>query len=426
MSDTSDPLPFAPGPGSEPEEEHAFDSMEALSHFRVLLQFISKYLGSQIARLGNLKLGLEGKVAFEDLWMLFDAGDTIYCPQQEGGETLVDPEDSDMIHTTKTHYVPQMFRVLGTSGGLRTTLAPNPKGKVRDEDDRDPFLNPQVYRTFPDISLRYNKGLPEGIAVNRAAGDEAPVSRRARDQFSALYVVCFYINFDGAKYGTVREIFTFKPYDGLVDIRSLNAYPAQFLRPHLPDLASKLSTSIGDRYVARGGKFIDFTLVSHLLHEGLSIGRSREEINSAVIVDFKLAFQEYGEAFADGESVIPKFTPLTGFWPPSSTPEVSQIHTSGCDIAWCHECIDHRYTERTVFMMQLQKAGPRINSFFEEFEQGKLQQRESLETFKRAMDERDYLRLLPGVVPAFALRNRKWGKCAGVPHGPVEHVGERC
>lgn len=266
--EADDPLPFPASSVEEPEEEK-FESREALTHFRILLEFVDEYFASQLLLLQRLRLGQEEKIAFQDLWMLFDAGDTIYCPFLEGGTTY---GLSDDRHTTKTRYLPQIFRVLGTTGGLplRKTLAPRVKIRGEYDDDDDVWGNLLVSGLFRQRVL-------PSTAVNLASG-------RARDRFTPLYVVCFHVDFDGVKYGTVREIFSFKPYDGLVDIRSLGAYPIEYLRTESNPQTSEPQLEL-DRYLSRGRKFIDVTAVSHLSYESLTVGNSREEINSAVIVD---------------------------------------------------------------------------------------------------------------------------------------------
>lgn len=46
----------------------------------------------------------------------------------------------------------------------------------------------------------------------------------------------------------------------------------------------------------------------------------------------------------------------------------------------------------------------------EEYEIEKSDQNDGMRKFKQYMEEKDLIRILPGVVPGFALRNRKWGK----------------
>lgn len=250
----------------EPEE---YETEEALLHFCMLLEFIEKYLYKKVTLFNRLKQGLEDKIAFEDLWMLFDTGDTIYSPYMEGGVVLKSGEES--LHTTKTRYVPQVFRVSGTAGGLplRWTLAP----KQSDPED-DIFDTP----FFPALSMR---GLRYAALQTRQDG--IPSAQGNKNKFAPLHVVCLNVDFDGVKYGPVQEIFTFRPYDGLVDITSLEAYPMQYLKTQPSRFPGGDEQPENVSLLERGRNFIDATVVSHLSHEGLSVGKNRHEVRILLI-----------------------------------------------------------------------------------------------------------------------------------------------
>lgn len=187
--------------------------------------------------------------------MLFDTNDTIYCPYRE--EKLIYEE-----HTSKARYVPQAFRVLGTRGGLPLAETMAPKHVIQAEADwvldRDMFA--EMMQLGPN---HFTNTL------------QTPPSQSKKNTFTSLFVACFNIDFDGVKYGTVREIFMFKPFNGLVAIRDLEAYPAKFLQAAA---TSPGSPSEVDILVERGRKFIDATMVSHLSYDGLTVGKNREEV----------------------------------------------------------------------------------------------------------------------------------------------------
>jgi hypothetical protein len=222
------------------EEPAIFDTAEALIHFRFLVQFIDKYLSGPLERFRRVRAGLDDQIAYEDLWMLFDTGDTIYAPFVGGGYEFVDGTDS---HVSKARHLPQQFRVLGTKGGLPTSKILSPFQAERDEDVLE--------------------------------------NQRNRIMFTTLNVLCFNIDFDGLNYGAVRELFAFRPFDGLVDITSLEAYPVMYLKPRLErSLAPGVQTEEVDIYLERGRKFLSVSAVSHMSYEGLAIGQSREEVSS--------------------------------------------------------------------------------------------------------------------------------------------------
>lgn len=138
-----------------------------------------------------------------------------------------------------------------------------------------------------------------------------------------------------------------------------------------------------------------------------------KQINSAVMVDFRLAFSEYGESFPDPGSTVPQFSTLTGTWPPSVSGESYEIYESTCDDLWCHkgDCIKDSYY--SFQEDQVEKFEPELKLLLEEYEPGILQEKGGLDKFKEYMENHDLIRLLPGVVPGFALRSRKWGKLPG-------------
>ncbi|KAL6410848.1 AAA family ATPase [Ilyonectria robusta] len=386
-------LPFPATLEDGKKEPEGYETKEALLHFRMLLEFVEKYLHEKVTLFDRLKKGLEDKIAFEDLWMLFDTGDTIYSPYVEGGVVLKHHEES---HTTKTRYVPQAFRVLSTAGGLpwRRTLAP------KQSDPGDDILGNPFFSKWPIKGLRH-AALPE-------MQDGIPSAQRNKDKFAPLHVVCFNIDFNGVKYGPVHEIFSFRPYDGLVDITSLEAYPIQYLKTQPGRFPGGDEQPEEDSLLQRGRKFIDATAVSHLSHEGLSVGKSRHEINSAVIVDFKLSFQEYVQEFPDHENIVPSFTPAAVSMIIFREAPVIEFYIHQCGDSWCHGngCVFEAYG--AFQLSQIRHITPRIKALLEEDETVKLTKKESLQKFKKYMEDNDLIRLLPGVVPGFALRNRKW------------------
>lgn len=107
---------------------------------------------------------------------------------------------------------------------------------------------------------------------------------------------------------------------------------------------------------------------------------------------------------------MPKFTNISGLWPPASPDELFEIYNTNCSHGWCHklECFgDPYYTSQAT---QVEKIEREIKSILEEYEDGTLHSRDNSKWFETYMEEKDLIRLLPGVVPGFALRNRKWGE----------------
>lgn len=87
---------------------------------------------------------------------------------------------------------------------------------------------------------------------------------------SDLVIDCFYIDFDGKRFGPVPFKIAIKPYNGLKSISELSAYPVRFddhrKRGDIVPLADLLA--------ARGKKFEGLVSVSHRIYKGFSL---REE-----------------------------------------------------------------------------------------------------------------------------------------------------
>lgn len=261
-------MPFPP---EEDEQDiEPFERKEAIGHFRVLIQWIEKYLKKSLDLMERFKACKEEKVAFENLWMLFESGDTVYSQFQEGGQVL--ENDVGDIHIKKRRDVPQAYRVVATAGGitLQKSLAP----KKKDLEDE---MNEAVLRRMTWNNKRVRMMSP--ALVRNTTEDSGPM--KMKKKYSPLYVYCFYIDFDGNRYGTVTEIFVFKPHDGEVDIRSLEAYPYHYMTTPSTGLKPSEHTAEEnkkDKLLERGRKFIDLTTVAHMSYEGLTIGESREEV----------------------------------------------------------------------------------------------------------------------------------------------------
>lgn len=281
------------------EKAESFETSSALPHFRLLIEFIDHYLGNKAELFEQLQVGRVSKVAYEDLWMLFDTGDTVYCPSQAGGVKILnrgDGDDDDDIHTTRRRYLPQAYRVAATVGGapLRKNLAPKNTTTGDDSMSEDALI-----RMFTNASsMRTGLGIqPVSLSVPRA--------QRMKEKYTPLHVICIYVDFNGVKYGTDTEIFVFRPFDGEMDIKNLEAFPLQYLstepshsisssgliKERSPDTERREIES-PDALIERGRKFIDVTAVSqHMNHTGLTVGESKEEVCHACVETYHAQIQ---------------------------------------------------------------------------------------------------------------------------------------
>jgi len=94
-------------------------------------------------------------------------------------------------------------------------------------------------------------------------------SNWVRNRYTELRVYGYFVDFNGVEFGSVPDIFIFKPYEGLMDVRSLQAYPIGYLRDNT--------------LVERGRRFVDMTRISHMQYAGLTAGITREHVCSSPI-----------------------------------------------------------------------------------------------------------------------------------------------
>ncbi|KAI1083013.1 hypothetical protein F5B20DRAFT_577402 [Whalleya microplaca] len=396
----SEALPFKTTDHSENDDIQAFDRPTALTHFKAFLDFVDEYLGNQIQLYERLREGKEHQISFENLWMLFDVNDTIFCPLREvGTEVLYNSDGSD--HAPIRRYVPQAYRVVATSGGMpfTRTLAPALTAKGVDNPTFPISFNNPILAPGPETGQQ---------VVSEIFLQSIPISRRVRNSYTELCVYCFYIDFDGVEYGMVSEVFIFKPFEKEVDIRSLQAYPTRYM--------------LVDTLHDRGKAFLDATRISHMQYEGLTVGPNREEINSPVVVDLKLAFE--GESDSKKASIeVPTFKSPTTLWLPNTDGEACNLFGgSSCSQRWCWGCKSDAYVDSQ--RKQREKIDSEIKLVLEEYENEKQRYEEELGQFRQLMENKGIIRLLPGTVPGFALRNRKWVLLNLKQLGPVQQNNE--
>jgi len=124
----------------------------------------------------------------------------------------------------------------------------------------------------------------------------------------------------------------------------------------------------------------------------------------------KLAFEGgigAGKAFIRA----PEFASPARLWLPDSRGEAYDLFgKSKCSQKWCYspDCTSNVYISSQK--KQRHKIESDIKVVLEEYESEKQGGKEGQVEFKQLMEGNDITRLLPGEVPGFALRNRKWGE----------------
>jgi hypothetical protein len=128
------------------------------------------------------------------------------------------------------------------------------------------------------------------------------------------------------------------------------------------------------------------------------------------VVDAKLAFEggpDIDNAFIDP----PEFKPAAFFALPGQAPRTFDIcRTNGCAYKWCYarRCNINPYGIAQNTLKQF--ISSKVKTILEECETENQRGKNGIDSIKQLMKDNDLIRLLPGALPGFALRNRKWGK----------------
>lgn len=239
-------------PGTDPKtpatmetDESSPDSSEselALVQLEELLSFIESYLQVDINLFQEYRKGTRPSITFNNLWMLFDSTETIFCPLKKGEHLIYDDEQKDRSFWTMEFEIPQVYRVLATSGGItrRPTQAQQKKS----------------FRRF-------------------AHETDESISQHIREKWTSFYVDCYFIEFDGVRFRAVSDSFEFMPFEGELPVTSLEAYPLLYHE----------NSSDGDKefLTQRGAHYADLTSVQHVSHKGLTLGDRKEEVSCSLI-----------------------------------------------------------------------------------------------------------------------------------------------
>lgn len=242
---------------------------------------------------------------------------------------------------------------------------------------------------------------------------------------SPYQIDCYYLDFDGNRFGPVHRRFQIRPFEGLREITSLDVHPIEYQTKH-EDLIDNLTK--------RGADFVGLTQVSHKyfkgrtivwgpdgarmtspMHERKAHGVSYpEQVESPVIVDFNRTIQlnpEWGPNLSIGElaeqdicEVLEMSSALDNRHPPPMRPppefpgtrEPPRLMTM---------CKEPGCCENEEILPDFQWDRRRMEEF--------VSKEEILSPYgvdKDYVVSEEQLRLLPNRVFGFILRSRKWGE----------------
>jgi hypothetical protein len=198
-----------------------------LEHLQVLVDFIHNDLKPELELRRIIEQGLIEKIAFKDLWHLFNPGDIVFVTRRAGGEDYE-----------------RALRVYCVTGGRK--------------------------------SLIYDPG-----EVTGGAKAVPKIGSADANEPASLFLDCFGIEFNGTHYGPRSQQFYIKPYSGEHAIDALPVYPARFAARHEERL---------QRLLERGKSFRGLDHVAHKFYEGLTT-KDTEEIQGEVVIDFETGYR---------------------------------------------------------------------------------------------------------------------------------------
>lgn len=236
----------------------------AIEHFRTLVDFMDKYMSSSIQTYEELRAGKRSQISFENLWMLFGTNETVYSPRQRGSKTWVWSNLDEIQMSNPAGDLPQAYKVAATFGGA-------PLMKKSDSGIWDTVF-PRTSSPFADA--RRTSALQFELA------DSASADLGIKESYSSFNILCYRLDFDGQEFGTIPGTFIIKPFEGEVDIVSLELYPLRM---------RKIPGNPAEELVNRGREFIKMLHFAYKHYEGLTLGHKREEVSINFLVGCRKA-----------------------------------------------------------------------------------------------------------------------------------------
>ena len=190
--------------------EDILESYEALSGLKCLVRFMNRYLSPVLKHFNKASLK---KIEFEDLWYLFKPGDEVYAPAPKVAAMEINHQTSPEKARRPNRYQ-TAWRVLYVGGGRPALTA---------DEETKPLLEARPH----DFIL-----------------------------------TCYYLDYNGREYGPICCNFVIKPFEGAIDIISLEVYPWKY---------AKMGPTIRERLRKEGELFQEYVDAKHLTYDGTSL-----------------------------------------------------------------------------------------------------------------------------------------------------------
>lgn len=206
------------------ESEELLAQAEAIVHLRILVKFMKEDMQEIFAKHELLRSSHAEKVAFQDMWHLFMAGDLV----------------------------------------------------VSDSDSNDRGLELYQVAILPACDFFSSRRPVKQIQTKTEGSHQLVESVYREESVSAMNVFTvdvFYFDFDGQKFGPVEKRLQLVSYEGEKNIVDLPLHPLRF---------RKDAAQFKDMMLERGRKFRELSIPNvypHREYNGLSIGEPQEQVN---------------------------------------------------------------------------------------------------------------------------------------------------
>lgn len=185
---------------------------DSMNDLRCYIQFAEEQLLPQYKLFHSGSFSNGSKIRFDNLWYLFRAGDLIYVPQ--------------------------------------STLA------KATEPDRKVFLDNAVVNMLHQAWMHHKVWR---LCYSLAPEARVSPSSDSKDDPDSFRADCYYLDFDGTKYGPVKRRFSIEFFEGEKNIRELEFYPLRFAHD-----ASEILSS----HIEQGRRFVRWASQAHAVCNG--------------------------------------------------------------------------------------------------------------------------------------------------------------
>ncbi|KAI1763265.1 hypothetical protein GGR53DRAFT_374745 [Hypoxylon sp. FL1150] len=317
-----------------------------IEHLELLVGFIETDLAHMLKLQKQIKeLTLES-IAFEDLWYLFNPGDTLY---------------------TKESGHPQLYTAYMVTGGKQRLRNPT-------RDELDEIRTAQRSERTESKWFRHYNG---GSESSDDEDDRPRIQASDKGSWTTLIIDCYRMAYDGSYIGPIDSLKKIPYFVGKRRITDLSIFPLKF--HHQSKEISQLLEQRGRRYIHCTG---------HRSYDGLVFDRrgrpTKEELQGDVYIDFEEYYRSQKK------------------WNRPKLGKIRMSQPDGADVTELDPMSNHD-RPKLIELMDFKVDELRTHTFLSE----KTWERELFKP-SEVLEIPDLLVLLPHWVVGFAFRNRTW------------------